>query len=112
MSQPMPSTAINWNNFFNLAAAVAIVALAIVIVTMVFFTIKYREKKGQPSFIPEKGLSKSRARDAIVFATISIIILFSLTVAGDRICPNVRFEPSASQSLVIDVTAHQWDFRF
>ena len=112
MSQPLPSSAIDWNNFFNLAAAVAIVAMLIVIVTMVVFTIKYREKKGQTKFILEKGLSKSRARDAIIFATISIIILFSLTVAGDRICPNVRFEPSVSQSLIINVTAYQWDFRF
>jgi cytochrome c oxidase subunit II len=112
MSQPMPASAIDWNNFFNLAAVIAMVALAIVIVTMVAFTIKYREKKGQTRFIPEIGLSKSRARDAVIFATISIIILFSLTVAGDRICPNVRFEPSVSQSLVINVTAYQWDFRF
>jgi cytochrome c oxidase subunit 2 len=108
----MPSSAIDWNNFFYLAATIAVVALSIVIATMVVFTIKYREKKGQPSFIPEKGLSRSRARDAIIFATISIIILFSLTVAGDRICPNVRFEPSVSQGLVINVTAYQWDFRF
>lgn len=112
MSQPMPSSAIDWNNFFDLAAAIAIVALAVVIVTMIVFTIKYREKKGQPRFILERGLSKSRARDAIIFATISIIILFSLTVMQERICPNVRFEPSVSQSLVIGVTAYQWDFRF
>jgi cytochrome c oxidase subunit 2 len=112
MSQPMPSSAIDWNNFFNLATSIAIVALAIVIVTMVVFTIKYREKKGQRRFIPEKGLSKSRARDTIIFATISIIILFSLTVTQERICPNVRFEPPVSQSLVIGVTAYQWDFRF
>jgi cytochrome c oxidase subunit 2 len=112
MSQPIPSSAIDWNNFFNLATAIAIVALAIVIVSMVAFTIKYREKKGQPRFIPEKGLTKSRARDAIIFATISIIILFSLTVTQERIGPNVRFEPPVSQSLVINVTAYQWDFRF
>ncbi len=112
MSQPIPPSAIDWNNFFNLAATIAIVALTIVIVVMVVFTIKYREKKGQPRFIPERGLSKSRARDTIIFATISIIILFSLTVTQERICPNVRFEPPVSQSLVIGVTAYQWDFRF
>ena len=48
----------------------------------------------------------------MIFATISIIILFSLTVAGDQLTPNARFQPAVSQSLVIHVTAYQWDFRF
>lgn len=112
MSEPLPASAIDWNNFFNLAAIVAIIALSIVIVAMISFTLKYRERKGQPRFIPERGLSKSRARDVVIFATISIIILFSLTMAGERLCPNARFEPPVSESLVIQVAAYQWDFRF
>jgi cytochrome c oxidase subunit II len=112
MAQPIPPSGIDWNNFFNLASIIALVALSIVIVAMVFFTVKYREKKGQARFIPVSGLSKSRARDAVIFASISIIILLSLTLAQDRICPNLRFEPPASQSLAISVTAYQWDFRF
>ncbi len=111
MSQPVPPSSVDWNNLFNLTAYVAIVALAVVMGAMVFYTIRYREKKGQPKFIPETNLSKSRARDAIVFASISIIILASLTIASYRLTPNARYPPS-SQSLTIDVTAFQWAFKF
>ena len=112
MLQPMPPNAADWNNFFNLASYVALTALAVVVAAMVYFIIRYRERKGQPKFIPEKRMSKSRARDAIIFAVISIVILFSVTLAGDRLALNARFPPSAGQSLVIDVTAFQWGFRF
>jgi cytochrome c oxidase subunit 2 len=111
MSQPIPPSAADWNNLFNLTVFVAVAALAIVMGAMVYFTIKYRKKKGQDKFVPEVGLSRSRARDAIIFALISIIILTSLLVASYRLTPNARFPPS-SQSLTIDVTAFQWAFRF
>ena len=108
----MPSSQVDWNHFFNLAAAIALVALAVVMVAMIIFIVINRERKGQPKFLPEKSLSKTRARDAVVFAVISIIILFSLTVAANRLMPNARFEPSVSQSYLIHVTAFQWSFRF
>ena len=66
MSQPMPSSTEDWNNLFNLAAYIAVMAVAIVMVAMVYFAIKYRERKGQPKFIPQIGLSKKssqRSRD-------------------------------------------------
>ncbi len=112
MSQPMPPSAVDWNNLFNLAAYIAVVAVAVVAGVMVFFVIKFRERKGQLIFIPQVGLSKSRARETVVFAAISIILLASLTVASYRLTPNARFPPPVSQSLVIKVTAFQWDFRF
>jgi len=108
----LPSSQIDWNHFFNLAAAIAIVALSIVMAAMVFFIITNREKKGQEKFIPEKRLSRTRARDAVIFAVISIIILFSVNVAGDRLTPNARFQPSVAESYLIHVTAYQWSFRF
>ena len=112
MSEPIPPLAAGWNNLFNLAATIALVALAVVMGAMIFFVVKNRERKGQPKFIPEFSLSKSRARDSVIFASISIIILVSLVAASYRLTPNARFEPSTSQSLVIDVTAFQWAFRF
>jgi cytochrome c oxidase subunit 2 len=112
MSQPVPNSTVDWNNLFNLAAVIAVIAVVIVIGAMVFFAVKYHEKKGQPRFIPQIGLSKSRAREAVVFATISIILLTGLTVASYRLTPNARFPPPISQSLVIDVTAYQWNFKF
>ncbi len=112
MSQQLPSSAIDWNNFFNLASTIALIALSIVIGAMIYFTIQYRERKGQPKYVPEKRLSRTRAREAVIFATVSIIILFSITVAGDRMTPNARFQPSVAESFVVDVTAYRWDFRF
>jgi cytochrome c oxidase subunit II len=112
MSTPLPPSTSDWNNLFNLAAVIAVIAVAVVMGAMVFFAVKYREKKGQPKFIPQIGLSRSRAREAVIFASISIILLASLTVASYRLTPNARFPPSASESLVIDVTAFQWNFKF
>ena len=112
MSQPIPVTASNWNHFFDLAATIALIALAIVIGAMIFFIVKYRERKGQPKFIPDFRLSKSRAKENVIFASISIIILVSLVVASYTLTPNPRFAPDLSKSLVIDVTAYQWAFSF
>ena len=112
MSQPIPVTASDWNHFFDLATTIALIALAIVIGAMIFFIVKYRERKGQPKFIPDFRLSKSRARENVIFASISIIILVSLVVASYTLTPNPRFAPDPSKSLVIDVTAYQWAFSF
>ena len=112
MSQPLPPSTVDWNHLFDLAAFIAVAAVVIVMFFMIFFAIKYREKKGQPKFIPQIGLSRSRARETVIFASISIILLFSLSVASYQLTPNARFPPPVSQSLVIHVTAFQWNFRF
>ena len=112
MSQPLPPSTVDWNHLFDLAAYIAVIAVVIVIGAMVFFAVKYREKKGQPKFIPEIGLSRARARETVIFASISIILLLSLSIASYQLTPNARFPPPVSQSLVINVTAFQWNFRF
>jgi len=112
MSQPMPALFTDWNNFFNLAITIALIALAIVIGAMVFFIVKYREA-GKPRSFQESMLSKSRARDSVVFAAISIIILVSLVAASYRMTPNARFQPPSAQSgLNVKVKAFQWAFTF
>ena len=58
MSQPVPISASGWNHFFDLAAAIALIALAIVIGAMIFFMVRYREQKGQPKFIPDLRFQK------------------------------------------------------
>ena len=113
MSQPIPPSAADWNNLFSLAVIIALIAVTIVIGSMVFFIVKYRERKGQPKFIPDFRLGKSRAKDSVVFASISIMLLVGLVVASYVLTPNPRFPPpSDPKSLVIDVTAFQWAFRF
>ena len=112
MSQPLPPSTTDWNNLFNLSAGIALIAVVIVIGVMVVFSIKYRDKKGQLGFLQEIGVSRSRAREAVIFAAISIIILSGLTIASYRLTPNERFPPPVSESLVINVRAYQWYFNF
>ena len=112
MSQPIPPSAADWNRFFNLSVTIAFFALAIVIGAMIYFTVKYRERKGQPKFVPDFSPKKSSARDSFVFALISIIILSGLVAASYTLVPNARFEPSDPKILVIDVTAFQWAWGF
>ena len=109
MSQPIPPIASDWNNLFNLALYIALTALAIVVGAMIVFAVKYRERKGQQvKFLPR--VFGGRARDALVFASISFILLFSLSAVSDRITPNARF--SSADSLPIDVSAFQWGWLF
>jgi len=112
MSQPIPASAANWNHFFDLAVTIALIALAIVIGAMIFFIVRYRQRKGQPEFVPDFSPKKSRARDSVIFASISIIILASLVAASYTLTPNPRFEPPDPKNLVINVTAFQWAWQF
>ena len=91
---------------------IALIALAIVIGAMIFFIVKYRERKDQPKFVPDFSPKKSSVKDSFVFALISIIILASLVAASYTLVQNARFEPSDPNTLVIDVTAFQWAWRF
>ncbi len=111
MSEPLPPSAVQWNTLFNFIATIAIIALAIVMGAMVFYAVKYREKKNGKKFVPEPGLSRSRAREAVIFAAISIIVLMTASIASYRLTPNARFPPS-SPTLTINVTAFQWAFEF
>ena len=108
----MPPSAVDWNNLFNLAAYIALAALAVVLGVMVYFTVKYRERQGQGKFVPSVGLARSRARETVMFASISIVILLILSIASYTLTPNARFLPPSSQSTEINVTAFQWAFRF
>lgn len=56
-------------------------------------------------------MHKSRARDAIVFASISIVILLTMSILSFTLTPNARFLPT-TPSTPIQVTAYQWGFRF
>lgn len=112
MSQPIPVSASDWNHLFDLAVGIALVAMAIVFGAMIYFLVKYRERKGQRKFVPDFRLGKSRPRESVIFASISIIVLVSLVVASYSLTPNARFEPAGSKGLIIDVTAYQWGWRF
>jgi len=112
MSQVMPPIAIDWNNLFNLCAYIAVAAVAVVIGAMIYFMVKYQERKGRPEFVPEKDLHMSRARHSVIFASISIALLLTVSIASFTFMPNARFQPAGFDGLVVKVTAFQWSFRF
>jgi cytochrome c oxidase subunit 2 len=112
MSLPIPTSANDWYALFALFFYIGAVAASVVIGAMVYFSIKYRKRNGQPIFSPEASLSRSRAREAIVFASISAALLFSLSIASYRLTTTFQFPPSNSESLIVDVTAFQWNFNF
>ncbi len=111
MVQPIPPTAVDWNHFFNVAGYTAVTAVAITIGAMILFTIVNRERSGRKRFTPQRGLHISRARDAMIFASISIVILFTMSVLSFTLTPNARFLPS-TPSTEIQVISYQWGFRF
>ncbi len=94
-----------------MAGYTAVIAVIITIGAMVIFTLMYRERKGKPHFIPERGLHISRARDAVIFASISIAILFTLSVLSFTLAPNARFLPT-TPSVKVGVMTYQWGFTF
>jgi cytochrome c oxidase subunit II len=109
---PIPPTAVDWNHFFNVAGWTADIAVIITIGAMIIFTLRFRERKGQKPFIAELGLHRSRARDSVIFAAISITLLFTLSVLSFTMTPNARFLPNTTPDVVINVDAYQWDFKF
>jgi cytochrome c oxidase subunit II len=112
MSQPMPPSATDWWLLFTLFIYMGAAAAAIVIGAMVTFVIKHRARRERAESIPQPRPSGNRIREAVVLAAISIVILFTLTVASFRLTTSIQFPPPISESLVIDVTAFQWNFNY
>jgi cytochrome c oxidase subunit 2 len=108
----MPPSGVDWNNLFSLFAYIGLTAAAMVIGAMFYFAVRYRYKKGKPEPPIEPVVGKSRVREAIIFAAISTILLFSLAVGSFRMTTYIQYPPPTSESLVIDVTAFQWGFKF
>lgn len=112
MAVPLPPSATDWWNLFDVFLFIGIAAAAIVIGAMVYFAIRNRTITKHGTSESAAALSSSRAREAVVFASISAILLFSLAVGSYRITADIQNPPPASESLTIDVTAFQWGFRF
>ncbi len=112
MALPLPSSAVDWWSLFSFFLYVGVAAAAIVIGAMVYFVIRNRSKDKIGTLEPAASLAKSRAREAVVFASISSILLFSLAVGSYRMTSDIQNPPPASQSLTINVYAFQWGFRF
>lgn len=112
MSQPVPPSAVAWWNLFYLFLFFGVLAGGIVVSLMLYFIYKYRYKEGQPEPSVEPSPLRFRVREAILLATISGILLFSLTIVSYRTLTMVQNPPPPSNTLYIQVTAFQWAFKF
>jgi cytochrome c oxidase subunit 2 len=110
MSTPQtPPSAVDWNHFFALTGAIGLIALVVVVGAMVYYVLASRKIKIQP---PPAHVHVSRVREFIVVASISAILLFSLSIASYRMTANLQYSPAASETYTINVTAQQWLFQF
>jgi cytochrome c oxidase subunit 2 len=109
---PIPPSAVDWNHLFNVFAIIGWTALIIVVGAMVYFAARYRSKKEPLEKPMERTSEKTRVREAVIFASISIMLLLSLAIASYNMSADIHYPPTAPETLTVDVTAFQWDFEF
>jgi len=112
MTSPTPLTAEAWWGLFQIFLVVGFIAGATVMSALIYYALRYRGKEGEPVPHYEMPPLSQRAKEAVVFASISAVILFGLAVVSLRVADQIQYPPPRNESLVIQVTAFQWDFRF
>ena len=112
MSLPIPPTGADFWNLFSAYFIIGVVAGGIVVAAMVYYAYSNRKTTGRREFKVDRAHYRSRAREAIVLASISFVILFVLAILSNNIAANIQTPPDPSQSLTIHVTAFQWGFKF
>lgn len=109
---PVPASAAQFWSLFQLFLFIGIITGGTVVGMMIFFVRKHRYRADEPEPRQEPFSARTRVREAVLLASISAIILFSLAVMTVRVATDIQYPPLASESLVIDVTAFQWNFLF
>ncbi len=112
MSLPIPPTGIEFWNLFTVFFVIGLVGGSLVLGFMVYYAYTNRKKVGRREFKISKEHFRSRAREAVVFASISFSILFILAILSNTMATNIQTPPDPAKSLTINVTAFQWAFKF
>lgn len=112
VSQPSIPSAEAWWNLFYLFLFFGTLAGGIVVGLMLYFIYRYRYKEGHTESTYEPSPLRFRVREAIILATISGILLFSLTIVSFRTLTMEQNPPPPANTLFIKVTAYQWAFKF
>lgn len=114
MSQPVPPSATAWWNLFNLFLFFGILAGGLVVGLMAYFIHKYRYREGQPETTFELSTLRFRVREAVILASLSGILLFSLAIVSYRVVIQSQYNPPlpGTEYLAVHVTAFQWAFKF
>jgi len=109
MSQLIPPSAENFYNLFHIFFYIGLIAGTITVAFMVYFVYTNR-KRAQP--VIEHMLGRSRARDAVIFGGISVVLLLSVSIASYRLSTQINTPPPVSESILIRVYAFQWNYKF
>lgn len=102
----------DWWTLFSFFLYIGVAAAAITIGSMVYFAVRNRSKTDHGTLESAATLSRSRAREAVIFGSISAILLFALAVGSYRMTADIQNPPVPSESLTIGVIAYQWGFKF
>jgi cytochrome c oxidase subunit 2 len=114
MSAPLPSSAVTWWGLFYTYLFFGFIAGATVVALMLFFIIKNRVKSdsvvepSEPTAAEERGTFKI----LIAFFLIMSVVLGSLALLSYPTELSLVTPPKQSGSMVIDVTAFQWNYMF
>lgn len=114
MSQPIPPSATAWWNLFYLFLFFAVLAGGIVLGIMIYFIRRYRYREDRPETTFEFPPLRFRVREAIILASLSGILLFSLSIVAYRVVVQSQYNPPppGTEFLTMRVTAFQWAFKF
>jgi cytochrome c oxidase subunit 2 len=112
MSLPIPPTGADFWNLFSAFFIIGLVAGGTVVGMMVYYAYANRRKIKRQHFQVHHTHFRSRAREAAIIATISTTILFTLAILSNNIATHIQHPPNPAESLVINVEAFQWAFRF
>jgi cytochrome c oxidase subunit 2 len=112
MSLPIPPAAANYYDLFSAFFIIGLVAGGTVVGYMVYYAYANRKNIGRREFKISRAHFRSRAREAVVLAMISLTILFTLSAISDRMAYDIQTPPDDPGALTVEVTAFQWAFEF
>jgi cytochrome c oxidase subunit II len=113
LTEPIPSSALQWWTLFNTYLYLGLAIGTIVVGFMIYFVLRYRstrdpEKEDHFRPIPNRRTSMA----ILVMFIITSGILVGLAVDSALLTVKIEQVPPMSESLVIKVTAFQFNFRF
>ena len=104
---PIPLQASNWlylfKQFFFFGAIGGVVAIGL----MIYLAHQHRHVEGRSREAPI-----DRITEAAIAALISTVLLVSLSAVSSKMTYGVQYPPPEIESVVVNVTAFQWAFKF
>jgi cytochrome c oxidase subunit 2 len=113
VAEPIPISAQHWWALFNTYLYLGLVIGTIAVGFMLYFVFKYRSTEGDEDRKPADLVPNGKTvRVVLVLLLIYSGIMTVLAVESTRLAIEIEQIPLPSESLVIKVTAFQFNFRF